>query len=102
MQVYIYRSSVKEGLYVYLPNHEVLAQLPAPVQKQLGEAEFAMELSLTADKKLVQEDATTVLANIAKQGFHLQMPRDIEHLIVSVADEADDMARKSSESVPDK
>lgn len=102
MQVYIYRSSVKEGLYVYLPSREALSQLPAPVHKQLGEPEFAMELSLTADKKLVQEDAATVLENIEKQGFHLQMPRDIEHLMVSVADEANDTARKSAESTRSK
>jgi len=80
-------------MYVYLPNHEALDLLPAPVRKQLGDPEFAMELKLTADKKLVQEDAANVLENIAKQGFHLQMPRDIEHLMVSVADEANDKAR---------
>ena len=102
MLVYIYRSSVKEGLYVYLPSHEALGQLPAPVHKQLGEPEFAMELSLTADKKLVQEDPVTVLANIEKQGFHLQMPRDIEHLMVTVADEANETARKPNDSSPEK
>lgn len=78
MRVYIYRSSKKEGLYVYLRDQAQLETLPEPVTKQLGTAEFAMEFDLTADRKLGQEDATKVIANLESQGFHLQMPRDIE------------------------
>jgi len=84
MQVYIYRSSKKEGLYVYLKEREALATLPEAVTRQLGNPEFAMELDLSPDKKLSQEDTTTVLANLEAQGFHLQMPRDIEGLIEDV------------------
>ncbi len=78
MRVYIYRSSKKEGLYVYLRDQAQLENLPEPVVNQLGVAEFAMEIELTADRKLGQEDARKVLANLDSQGFHLQMPRDIE------------------------
>ena len=81
MRVYIYRSSKKEGLYVYLREHQHLADLPEPVSRQLGTAEFAMEMELTADRKLGQEDASLVIANLESAGFHLQMPRDIEMLI---------------------
>lgn len=81
MRVYIYRSSKKEGLYVYLREHAHLADLPEPVSRQLGDAEFAMEIELTADRKLGQEDSAQVMANLESSGFHLQMPRDIETLI---------------------
>ena len=81
MRVYVYRSSKKEGLYVYLREHDHLANLPEPVTRQLGTAEFAMEIELTAERKLGQENATQVLANLESMGFHLQMPRDIETMI---------------------
>lgn len=78
MQVFIFRSERKEGLYVYLKEKENLQSLPAPVLKQLGNATFTMEIELTADSKLGQEDAATVLGSLESQGFHLQMPRNIE------------------------
>jgi len=85
MQCYIYRSSIKEGLYVYLAEEDGIEKLPAPVLKQLGLPEFAMTLELTADKKLGQEDASTVLENLASQGFHVQMPRELEQQLASIA-----------------
>ena len=85
MQCYIYRSSLKEGMYVYLNEEDGLEKLPAAVLKQLGTAEFAMSIELSANRKLGQEDASTVLENIRKQGFHLQMPRDLERQLESIA-----------------
>ena len=78
MQCYIYRSSIKDGLYVYLAVEDGLDTLPEPVKKQLGDAEFAMALELTTDRKLGQEDTIKVMENLKNQGFHLQMPRDLE------------------------
>lgn len=85
MQCYIYRSSVKDGMYVYLAEEDGLEKLPAAVLKQLGTAEFAMSIELTAERKLGQENASTVLENIREQGFHVQMPRDLERQIESIA-----------------
>ena len=85
MQCYIYRSSLKEGMYVYLNEEDGLEKLPAAVLKQLGTAEFAMSIELSADRKLGQEEASTVLENIHKQGFHVQMPRDLERQLESIA-----------------
>lgn len=96
MQCYIYRSSVKDGLYVYLAEEDGLEKLPAPVIKQLGEPEYAMSLELSPDKKLGQEEVTTVMANLAKQGFHVQMPREIERQLESIA-LAETLKRQSKE-----
>lgn len=78
MQCYIYRSSIKDGLYVYLALEDGLDALPDPVKKQLGDAEFAMALELTPTRKLGQEDTEKVIENLTNQGFHIQMPRDLE------------------------
>lgn len=85
MQCYIYRSSLKDGMYVYLAEQDGLEKLPAAVLKQLGTAEFAMSIELTASRKLGQENASTVLENIERHGFHLQMPRDLERQLESIA-----------------
>jgi len=85
MQCHIYRSSIKEGLYVWLKDKDGVDALPEAVLKQLGDAEFAMSIELNAARKLGQEDAPTVLSNLEQQGFHIQMPRDIESLMESIA-----------------
>ena len=101
MKCHVYRSSVKEGLYVYVAAPEddagtgeggaeapALAALPAPVRRQLGRAELAMTLELTPERTLGQEDVAEVLANLAEHGFHVQMPRDIEPIVERIAREA--------------
>ena len=85
MQCYIYRSSIKEGLYVYIADEDGLDKLPEPVLKQLGTPEFSMSLDLQPDRKLIQEDARAVIENLKNQGFHIQMPRDIEDQLQAIA-----------------
>ena len=88
MQCYIYRSSIKEGLYVYLADEEGLEKLPEPVLKQLGTPEFAMQIDITPTRSLGQEDAKEVMQNLETQGFHIQMPRDIESIVAEISREA--------------
>ncbi len=88
MQCYIYRSSIKDGLYVYLAEEDGLEKLPEPVLKQLGNPEYAMTLELHPDRKMGQEDARVVLDNLKSRGFHVQMPRDIEQMLQSIAQNA--------------
>jgi len=87
MQVTVYRSSVKEGLYIYLGFETPLNELPAPVMKQLGEPEKALEFDLTEARKLPNADAKEVLESIESQGFYIQMPpkTDVETLLKRVA-----------------
>lgn len=85
MQCYIYRSSIKDGLYVYLAHEDGLEKLPPPVLKQLGIPELAMSIELTPERKLGQEHTPTVLKNLNEQGFHVQMPKDIEQQLQQLA-----------------
>jgi len=94
MQCYIYRSSIKEGLYVYLADEDGLTSLPEPVLKQLGTPEYSMTLDLHPDRKLSQEDAAVVLDNLKAHGFHVQMPRDIEHQLETIARTANNSTKK--------
>ncbi len=85
MQCWIYRSSVRDGLYVWLNKEDALDTLPEPVRRQLGAAELAMSIELHPGKKLGQEDPEVVMANLDAQGFHLQMPRNIEPDVLQAA-----------------
>ena len=78
MQITIYRSSVKDGMYIYLETETSLDTLPTPVMKQLGLPEKALEIDLKADRKLPNADAKEVLAQIENQGFYIQMPADVD------------------------
>lgn len=86
MQVTIYRSAVKDGLYVFVQSETTIESLPLPVRKQLGLAtEKAMELNLEKGQKLSNSDATEVLDAIENQGFYVQMPRDTESIMAQIS-----------------
>ena len=88
MQCFVYRSSKKDGLYVYLADENGLEKLPEPVQNQLGEPEFAMAVDLSKRTSLGHEDINEVRKNLETQGFHIQMPKNIEHLVQQAANDS--------------
>jgi len=88
MQCFVYRSSKKDGLYVYLAEEDGLNQLPAPVLHQLGEPELAMTIDLAKRASLGHENIDDVRKNLEDQGFHVQMPKNIEHLVVQAANDS--------------
>lgn len=96
MQCWIYRGSEREGLYVWVASEDGLDDVPVPVRRQLGRPALAMSIDLQPGQKLGQEDADTVLANLAEHGFHVQMPRDIEADVARAA--ADAVARRNGAS----
>jgi len=85
MQCFVYRSSKKEGLYVYLREKDTLALLPSPLREEMGDAEFALSFELDASRKLNSQDPQEVINNLEERGFHVQMPEDIEALLAKLA-----------------
>ncbi len=88
MHTYVYRSSKKDGLYLYLPKPIDECEIPDAVLLQMGEPELALSFLLNKERKLNQEDPATVLSNLQSQGFHIQMPHDIEDQITAIAQQA--------------
>ncbi|MCQ4316140.1 hypothetical protein EA797_09645 [Stutzerimonas zhaodongensis] len=80
----IYRSPRKAGMYLYVERSEALARVPEALLAAFGPPQLAFDMVLTPERKLAREDITTVLENLEKQGYHLQMPPPdddyIEHL----------------------
>jgi len=87
MNCFIYRCSRKEDLYIYLAEKDDFSRVPAEIIRGLGITEFSMELEITADTRLVKEDASTVMKNLEEKGFHLQLPSDtsVESLMLNIA-----------------
>lgn len=80
---------------MYLTDPEALKTLPDPVLNQLGTPEAALTFELTPGRKLGSEDASEVITNLKNQGFHLQMPRDIESVVAKLSEQAIDSAKQS-------
>lgn len=74
MKCFIYKSSKKDQLYLYLPQKDEFKDVPPILMETMGNAEFVMELELTPERKLARANAVDVLAGLKEKGFYLQMP----------------------------
>ena len=75
MKSYIYKSRRKDGLYIYLPQKDDFSNMPQALYDSIGqEPIFVMEVTLSQERQLAQEDVNTVMKNLEEQGFHIQMP----------------------------
>ena len=80
----IYRSTRKNEMYLYVLKSDALERVPEGLLTVFGKPQHAFDLVLSPERALAREDIHAVLANLEKQGYHLQMPpaedEYIEHL----------------------
>jgi len=77
----VYRSRIKDGMYLYLAANHPYAELPENILQGMGrEPEEAMRLTLVLERKLARVDIVQVMENLRERGFHLQMPPRAEYL----------------------
>ncbi|MCB1735357.1 MAG: YcgL domain-containing protein [Gammaproteobacteria bacterium] len=74
MQCWVYRSTRKDEMYVYLAREDDFDSIPEALRSRIGRLEKAMELELTPKRKLARADAIKVMQALRDQGFFLQMP----------------------------
>lgn len=86
----VYRSSRKEGMYLYVPKKDALNKVPEALMGLFGHGQLAMTMLLDEEKQLARIGAEEVLKAIEEQGFYLQMPPGDEF------QEMTDLARKNS------
>ena len=87
MLVSVFRSNKKDGMYLFVENKDILNELPDAVVKQLGETEFSFEFELSEARQLSNADSKEVIDTIGKQGFYIQMPADIEDILLDIAND---------------
>jgi uncharacterized protein YcgL (UPF0745 family) len=82
MNAYIYKSSRKAELYLYITQKDDFSNVPQALYDSMGkEPIFVMEIELTPERKLARENVTTVIKNLETKGFHLQIPPPIANII---------------------
>jgi uncharacterized protein YcgL (UPF0745 family) len=75
---WIYKSPLKEEMYLYVPREADFDQVPQALMARFGTPALVMELELDARRRLAREDVLQVMQNLTQQGFHLQMPPKLE------------------------
>ena len=78
MHCWIYKSSRKEEMYLYLAKENGFDDLPDPLKKGFGTPSLVMALDLQADRKLARVETAQVMSALEEQGFFLQMPPELE------------------------
>lgn len=79
MQAHVYKSQRKADTYLYLARRDDFACVPEAVRATLGTLVFVLEVALTPERRLAQQDPALVRANLAARGFHLQLPATLAH-----------------------
>lgn len=74
----VYRSSKKEGTYLYVEKSQGLTKVPEDLLGIFGKPEEAFTIMLTPQKKLARVDVEEVLTKLQSQGYFLQMPPQAE------------------------
>ncbi len=77
MHCFIYKSLIKNELYLYLETKDDFSKVPAALLKSFGQLEFVMELEISAQRKLAREDVNKVLSCLKEKGFFVQLPPKI-------------------------
>ena len=75
--VKVYKSPRQLDLYLYVDFAEDLARVPEALLKRFGEPELALSMKLNSDRKLARAQSVEVLAQIASQGYFLQLPPSV-------------------------
>ena len=82
MQCTIYKGRRKQHTYLYVAGGHDLSRVPEALLQLLGKLEHVMDLELTPQRKLAQEDVAVVMRHLSEKGWYLQLPPDDEELRV--------------------
>ena len=78
MPCWIYKSSRKEEMYLYLARENGYDELPELLKQHFGKALFVMQLELNSARPLARVDVETVMKALQEQDYFLQMPPKLE------------------------
>jgi len=71
---WIYRSSRKDEMYLYLATEDDMAVVPDGLMREFGVPCLVMMLELSPGRPLARADVGAVIAALEKDGFYLQLP----------------------------
>jgi uncharacterized protein len=74
MHCFIYKSLKKDYLYLYIDKKDDFSKVPDALVNSFGKIEFVMDLELSPERKLAQEDTGKIIKSLLEQGFFVQLP----------------------------
>lgn len=75
---WVYRSPRKQEMYLFLAEEEGFDRVPQALLERFGEPILVIELELNPQRRLAREDVVKVMSNLRAQGYHLQMPPQLQ------------------------
>ncbi|SDH06814.1 hypothetical protein SAMN04488136_107144 [Vibrio xiamenensis] len=76
----IYKSTKKEGAYLYIPKKDDFSQVPDTLMSMFGKPALVMMINLDG-RDLAQVDIEKVKQSLKDDGFFLQLPPPPENLL---------------------
>ncbi len=73
-QCWIYKSSRKNEMYLYLPREDDFEDLPEGLMEQFGTPLAVMQLDLHPERPLSRANVNAVIESLDSNGYYLQMP----------------------------
>lgn len=70
----VYRSSSKEGTYLYVEKSEGFKNVPQPLLDMFGEPLLAMTLALKPELQLANISCKELIKRLEGDGYYLQLP----------------------------
>ena len=82
MICFIFRSTKKDEMYLYLSDKNGFDDLDEALKKVFGKPEFSMMVNLDKRKKLARVDIDKVKQQLQQQGYYLQLPPNPHNLLL--------------------
>ena len=82
----VFRSSLKEGMYLYLPQGGDFEALPEVLRQRFGKPVKVMDLVLKPQRKLARVDRDKLIKALQNPGWYLQMPPGKESYMLDLFD----------------
>ncbi|MBV1908952.1 MAG: YcgL domain-containing protein [Kangiellaceae bacterium] len=70
----IYRSNLKDQMYLYIAKKDDFSMVPEQLLKVFGNPEFSLQLNLAKRSKLARVDVAEVKKALDEDGYYLQLP----------------------------
>ena len=80
-QCTVYRSSRRQGTYLYLAENTEFDSLPGDLRAAFGSPVKIMDLELSETRPLARADVVKVIEDLESQGFYLQLPPTADPLL---------------------
>lgn len=86
----VFRSSLRDGTYLYLRRGQPWDELPDDLRQIFGKPVQALDLVLTPERRLARTTGREVLEAIAEKDYYLQLPEKVDSYIVAFKEKLKD------------